>query len=122
MVFPLCFSAAMCLVDTGNGILMLLAYSWATVQPMEKLFYNFLVTALSAVVALLIGSLELVQMFVDQSDLTGCPWDTIRSIDMASLGFAIIVMFGLVFAISIGCTVCNRPNEMQCESGDVAVI
>merc|ERR1719440_443978 len=105
MVIPLCFSTGMCLVDTSNGLLMLLAYSWATVQPMEKLFYNFLITALSAVVALLIGSLEMVQVLGDQLDLKGLLWDHIRSIDMATLGFTIIMVFAAIFGLSVAYTV-----------------
>merc|ERR1712232_301452 len=62
MIFPLCFSCGMCLVDTANGLLMLMTYSWATIDPMQKLLYNFVVTALSAAVALAVGSLELLQM------------------------------------------------------------
>merc|ERR1719478_2029383 len=102
---------------------MLLAYSWATIQPIEKLFYNFLVTALSAVVALLIGSLETVQVVVDQLDLKGFPWDHIRSVNMATLGFTIIVIFGVMFGLSVAYTVWNREScsfqrccDMQCES------
>lgn len=101
MVIPLCFSTGMCLVDTGNGILMLLAYTWATVRPMEKLFYNFLVTALSAVVAILIGSLEMLQTYAQQSHLKGSPWSQIKDVDMASVGFFIIMVFAVIFGLSV---------------------
>ncbi|CAK0874438.1 unnamed protein product [Prorocentrum cordatum] len=58
----LCFSCGMCLVDTGNGLLMLATYNWAKVRPSEKIFYNFLVTSMSATIALCIGTLELLQV------------------------------------------------------------
>jgi len=123
MIIPLCFSTGMCLVDTGNGILMLLAYSWATVRPMEKLFYNFLVTALSAVVAILIGSLEMLQTYAQESKLTGSPWSQIQGIDMASVGFSLIMIFGLIFGLSVaGAYAHRRFRQPTDELGEVAVV
>jgi len=120
MIIPLCFSAGMCLVDTGNGLLMLLAYSWATVEPMEKLFYNILVTALSAMVAILIGSLEMIQIFAQEKQLTGSPWDQIQGVDMASVGFFIIILFAAIFGLSICITFATRryrPTKELIEVG-----
>lgn len=62
LVLPLLFAAGMTLIDTGDGLLMIAAYGWALRQPDRRLYYNFAVTALSVVVALLIGSIELVSI------------------------------------------------------------
>ena len=58
MVFPLLFTAGMCLVDTTDGVVMLGAYGWAFVKPVRKLFYNMTITFVSFMIALLIGSIE----------------------------------------------------------------
>jgi high-affinity nickel-transport protein len=114
MIIPLCFSIGMCLVDTANGLLMLMAYTWATVNPMEKLFYNFLVTALSAVVAIMIGSLEVLQLFAQQTNLQGSLWDTIRQVDMSTLGVVIMVSFFVTCMISVCCATCwSNTSEAE---------
>jgi high-affinity nickel-transport protein len=119
MVIPLCFSTGMCLVDSGNGLLMLLAYTWATVRPAEKLLYNFFVTAMSALVALLIGSLEMLQMLAQQSKLKGSPWKQIGKVDMASVGFFIILTFSAIFALSTLWPFIHRHCQPQTNSGPV---
>ena len=55
IVFPVLFAAGMSLIDTTDGVLMLRAYDWAYVKPMRKLFYNITITAVSVLVALVIG-------------------------------------------------------------------
>merc|ERR1719221_279042 len=101
MIFPLCFSCGMCLIDTSNGLLMLLAYTWTSVRPIEKLFYNFVVTSMSAGIALVICSLELLQIVVREVGLTGSLWSFIENVDMAVLGYSIILAFLVVFAIAV---------------------
>jgi high-affinity nickel-transport protein len=54
-VIPALFTAGMSLVDTTDGVLMLGAYNWAFVEPVRQLCYNLVITAVSAVVAVLIG-------------------------------------------------------------------
>ena len=58
MVFPALFTAGMSLVDTTDGVLMLGAYGWAFMKPIRKLYYNMTITAVSVIVAVLIGGLE----------------------------------------------------------------
>merc|ERR1711862_655407 len=91
MVIPVCFSCGMCLVDSGNGLLMLLAYTWATIRPSQTLFYNIVVTAMSASVALVIGSFELLQIVAREAGLKGGVWDFIENVDMSVLGLMIIL-------------------------------
>ena len=61
MLLPLLFTAGMCLVDTLDGILMLGAYGWATIQPGRKLAYSIVITGVSVLVAFVVGTNELVQ-------------------------------------------------------------
>jgi len=59
---PLLFAAGMSLMDTIDGAFMAHAYDWAFRNPVRKVFYNIGVTSLSVAVALVIGTLELLQV------------------------------------------------------------
>ena len=69
LCLPILFAAGMSLFDTIDGAFMNFAYGWAFSQPVRKLFYNITVTGLSVVVALLIGSIELLGV-LDESSRT----------------------------------------------------
>src|SRR5260370_39112331 len=58
MVFALLFTAGMSLADTTGGILMLGAYGWAFVKPGRKLYYNPNITLISVVLAVVIGTIQ----------------------------------------------------------------
>ena len=59
LVLPILFAAGMSLFDSMDGAFMGLAYDWAFLQPVRKIYYNITITGLSVVVALLIGGIEL---------------------------------------------------------------
>jgi high-affinity nickel-transport protein len=97
LAVPLLFASGMTLMDTLDGLLMTVAYDWAFMQPVRKIFYNLAVTGLSIAVALLIGSIELVSILHD--DLK---WDDpvtrwISSIDLNNAGLAIVVLFAVTW-------------------------
>lgn len=62
MLLPLVFTAGMMLIDTLDGILMLKAYGWAYLKPERKLYYNFLITLISSLIALSIGGMQLLSV------------------------------------------------------------
>jgi len=80
LLFPLLFTAGMCLVDTADGIFMLGAYGWAYVHPIRKLYYNMTITAISVLIAVFVGGLELLGIIGDQFALHGRFWDWIGSV------------------------------------------
>ncbi len=59
LCLPVLFTAGMCLLDTIDGSFMNFAYGWAFSNPVRKVYYNITITGLSVVVALLIGTVEL---------------------------------------------------------------
>ena len=69
MVFPALFTAGMTLIDTTDGVLMLGAYGWAFMKPIRKLYYNMTITAVSVVVAVLIGGIETLGLIGDKLGL-----------------------------------------------------
>jgi high-affinity nickel-transport protein len=95
MVFPALFAAGMSLIDTTDGVLMLGAYNWAFVKPIRKLYYNLVITAVSVVVAVLIGGIEGLGLIGDQLGMSGWFWDGISTLNdnFNGLGFAIIGVF-----------------------------
>ncbi len=103
MVFPALFAAGMSLVDTTDGVLMLGAYNWAFVKPMRKLYYNLVITAVSVVVAVLIGGIEGLGLIGDQFGLEGWFWDGIGALNdnFGSLGFVIIGVFIVAWIASL---------------------
>jgi high-affinity nickel-transport protein len=103
MIFPLLFAAGMCLIDTADGMLMLGAYGWALVKPAAKLGYNIVVTGISVVVAVAIGTIELLGVAGDRFGLHGAFWDVIaRTGDhFGTIGAAIVAAFALVWLASI---------------------
>ena len=60
----------MTLIDTTDSILMLGAYGWAFVKPIRKLYYNLTITAVSVIVAVVVGRLETLNLIGDQLGLT----------------------------------------------------
>jgi high-affinity nickel-transport protein len=103
LVFPVLFTVGMSLVDATDGILMLGAYGWAYLNPLRKLFYNLTVTAVSVVVALLIGGIETLGLIGDQLELKGVFWKFIGDLNdnFGTLGYLIIGIFFLTWLISM---------------------
>jgi high-affinity nickel-transport protein len=60
LVLPILFAAGMCLMDTADGVFMNAAYGWAFAKPVRKVFYNITITSISVLVALVIGTIELI--------------------------------------------------------------
>ena len=100
MVFPALFAAGMTSIDTTDGVLMLGAYGWAFMKPVRKLYYNMTITAVSVVVALVVGGLETLNLIGDQLGLTdgGGFWGAIGAINdnFGVVGYIIIGIFLVV--------------------------
>ena len=97
LVFPALFAAGIILIDTTDGVLMLGAYGWAFMKPVRKLHYNLTITAVSVVVALVVGGLETLNLIGDELGLTdgGGFWGAIGAINdnFGILGYIIIGVF-----------------------------
>ena len=98
---PILFTAGMCAIDTTDGVLMSRVYDWAFVNPLRKIFYNVTVTGLSAAVALLIGGIELVQILGATLQVHGTLLQWVERLDLSALGYCIVVLLTLAWAISL---------------------
>jgi high-affinity nickel-transport protein len=98
MSLPLLFTAGMSLGDTAGGALMSRAYGWAFSNPLRRTFYNLTVTGLSVVVALLIGTVELLQVTTRAFELHGGFWGFAANLDLGRVGYAITGLFVVAWA------------------------
>ena len=101
LCLPILFAAGMSLLDTIDGAFMNFAYGWAFAKPVRKVFYNITITALSVAVALLIGTIEALQVVSDRFGLTGGFWNWIGSLDFNLIGYIIAGVFVAVWALSL---------------------
>src|SRR5579884_3193044 len=98
---PLLFAAGMSLMDTADGAFMSQAYGWAFSNPIRKIYYNITVTTLSVAVALLVGTVELLQVAAAKLALGGGIWRVLDELDFSTLGYGIVGLFVLTWAASL---------------------
>jgi len=101
LALPILFAAGMSLMDTTDGVLMSKAYNWAFRNPLRRIFYNLTTTSLSIVVALVIGTIELLQVSVGLLDLHGPILDAVAALDFGTLGYVIVGLFLLAWLVSV---------------------
>lgn len=100
MLLPLLFTAGMSLADTTDGVMMLGAYGWAFIKPIRKLYYNLNITLISVLVAVVVGTIEVLGIIATELNLGGPFWGTVSNLDFENLGFAIIGIFVVSWAVS----------------------
>ncbi len=101
LCLPVLFTAGMCLLDTIDGSFMNFAYGWAFSNPVRKIYYNITITGLSVVVALLIGSVELLGLLAEQFGWTGGLWSWLGGVDLNAMGFVIVGLFVVTWCASL---------------------
>ncbi|AGL17059.1 HoxN/HupN/NixA family nickel/cobalt transporter [Actinoplanes sp. N902-109] len=101
MTLPLLFAAGMSLLDFLDGLFMSVAYDWAFLNPVRKVYYNIAITGLSVAVAFLVGSIELIGVLHDNAGWVD-PFTTwVSGIDMNNVGFLIVGLFVLTWAVAL---------------------
>jgi nickel/cobalt transporter (NiCoT) family protein len=101
LCLPVIFAAGMSMMDTADGAFMSKAYGWAFSNPVRKVYYNITITGLSVAVALVVGSIEIVGLLAGQFNWSGRFWDWVSKLDLNILGFFIVGMFALTWAIAL---------------------
>jgi high-affinity nickel-transport protein len=94
LCLPVLFAAGMSLFDTIDSSLMTSAYSWAWVEPVRRLYYDLGLTALSAAIGFIVGTIEIAALI--GGHLHGAPWWPLASIDLTGIGFLIVGLFAIV--------------------------
>ncbi|ADP79935.1 HoxN/HupN/NixA family nickel/cobalt transporter [Pseudofrankia inefficax] len=111
LVLPILFAAGMCLMDTIDGVFMNVAYGWAFARPVRKVFYNLTITTISVVVALVIGSIELIGVLADRFTIRSGPVAWIANINLDYAGYGIVGLFFVSWAIALAVWYFGRVEE-----------
>jgi nickel/cobalt transporter (NiCoT) family protein len=114
MALPFMFTCGMVLTDTTDGFAMRFAYGWAFMKPIRKVYYNLTMTVISVMVAVVIGTIELLGVLASELNLSGGPfgfWTTMNWLNNSDgpygieiwgwCGIVIIALFVGSWAISI---------------------
>ncbi|HEX9014436.1 MAG TPA: HoxN/HupN/NixA family nickel/cobalt transporter [Chloroflexota bacterium] len=108
---PVIFAAGMSAMDTADGAFIGKAYGWAFSNPIRKIYYNITVTGLSVLVAFLIGTIELLSIVQDRFELSGPFWQLIASLDLGLVGYLIVGLFVVTWAVSYAVWKFGRIEE-----------
>jgi high-affinity nickel-transport protein len=91
----------MSLLDTIDGAFMNVAYGWALARPVRKVYYNLTITGLSVMVALVIGTIELLGLLAEEMGWSGGIWTWIGGIDLNVVGFGIVGLFVVTWVVAL---------------------
>lgn len=100
LLFPLLFTAAMCLLDTADGALMMGLYT-STALARDRvaiLYYSIVLTVVTVIVALVIGVVQLLSLVLNVAEPTGRFWD---GVEKAGDSYEIIGEFLSLFFLSV---------------------
>jgi high-affinity nickel-transport protein len=98
---PILFAAGMCLFDTIDGCFMNFAYDWAFANPIRKIYYNLTITGLSVFVALFIGTIEILGLVAQETDLNGGFWDYLENFNINRAGFIVVGIFVATWVVAL---------------------
>ncbi|KAH0205048.1 ketoacyl synthase domain-containing protein, partial [Aureobasidium melanogenum] len=106
LLFPVLFTAGMCLLDTTDGALMMALYTSTRLakDTIAVLYYQAVLTGVTVMVAVVIGVIQFLGMLQGAANLEGGFWD---GVEVASDNYDIIggaicgsfVVFGILSAI-----------------------
>src|SRR2546425_996527 len=113
IILPLTFTCGMVLVDASDGVLMRVAYGWAFLNPLRKIYYNLTVTLISILVAIVIGTLELLSVLANELRLAGPLWTALGNLNFESIGYSIIGIFLSAWIVSLSYWKYKRFDELK---------
>ena len=102
IALPLIFAAGMSMMDALDGIFMTKAYGWAFTSPLRKIYYNLATTGISIFVALVIGTIQIVAVLSEKTDIEKLPvFSSIAAIDLGGVGYFIVLSFVAAWLLSV---------------------
>jgi high-affinity nickel-transport protein len=97
MILPLLFTSGMTLIDTLDGVMMARVYEWAADNHDRKFMFNIAVTAMTVLIALLIGTIEWLRVIAAGFGLNGRFWEWVNALDFTRIGIVIVAALVLVW-------------------------
>ncbi|CAZ84013.1 unnamed protein product [Tuber melanosporum] len=81
LIFPVLFTAAMCLVDTTDGALMSALYTTSFAHDdIAIVYYSIVLTTLTILVAVVIGVIQILSLIHHVREPTGPFWDGVKKV------------------------------------------
>lgn len=79
LIFPLLFTAGMCLLDTTDGALMMSLYTSTQLarDPIAICYYSIVLTVITVIVATIIGTVQFLNLILTVAEPEGRFWDGI---------------------------------------------
>jgi len=111
LALPLLFTSGMALMDTTDGVFMSKAYRWAFTSPLRKVYYNLVTTGLSVMVALLIGSIEYLQVLSSLLHVDDRFFNWLNDLDFETMGYGIVSIFLIAWIGSVAIFKLRRMEE-----------
>jgi nickel/cobalt transporter (NiCoT) family protein len=104
LCLPILFTAGMTLMDTTEGLFMNVAYDWAFLNPVRKVYYNLAITGLSVAICFFIGGVEILGLL--SQEINGLNqshgfWSFIANFNFNTAGFVIVAMFILTWLAAL---------------------
>jgi nickel/cobalt transporter (NiCoT) family protein len=102
IALPFIFAAGMSMMDALDGIFMTKAYGWAFTSPLRKIYYNLTTTSISIFVALVIGTIQIINVLATKTNIDNYqPFTAIASVDLGGIGYFIVLSFVLAWLVSV---------------------
>ncbi len=101
MCLPILFTAGMAILDTIDGCFMNVAYGWAFLNPVRKVYYNLAITGLSVTICFFIGTVEVLGLLPTELHLHGQFWRDMSGFNINTAGFVIVGLFLVTWAAAV---------------------
>jgi nickel/cobalt transporter (NiCoT) family protein len=111
---PVLFTAGMTIMDTTDCVFMNVAYGWAFLNPVRKVYYNLAITGLSVGICFLVGGIETLSLISNEvSGLrqAGGFWGFMRNFNLNVAGFAIVGLFVITWIAALAIWRYGRIEE-----------
>ncbi|EUC47990.1 hypothetical protein COCMIDRAFT_88520 [Bipolaris oryzae ATCC 44560] len=82
LIFPLLFTAGMCLLDTTDGALMMSLYTSTQLarDPIAICYYSIVLTVITVIVATIIGTVQFLNLVLNVAEPQGKFWDGVEKL------------------------------------------
>lgn len=101
LILPFLFASGMMFLDSTDGVVMLFAYKWAFVNPLRKIRYNISITSLSIFLALIIGTIEWLQVAALELGYKKGVWEAVTKLSFSEIGAIIAILFVIFWGVFI---------------------
>ncbi|KAF3065153.1 High-affinity nickel transport protein nic1 [Daldinia childiae] len=116
LIFPLLFTAGMCMLDTTDGALMMALYSSKAFarDTVAILYYSIVLTGITVVVSAFIGIIQVLSLVQNVAEPEGSFWDGLGEIGdhFDIIGGSIC---GLFLVVGLGSVLAYRPWRRRVE-------